>query len=278
MVELMIASVLLSVITLAGALLIRLVSTAVMKTRVNVDSTMVAQRAFMVLEHEIYAANQFTKTTPTEVRFICDSSHAPGFALNVSSSPDVDGDALDPATWMTGGNLKPSWQYGYNLKDDDDNNDGLVDMEVKIYYDPVLHAIFKQENYACSTIPCDGGSNDVNWTPKKKIVDRVYFSSFTYFGNKASDEGMNLDTGPIDGVIDQNEMDVGDDGDPGTNDAGEGDGVLSKPAEVALVTSIRVHLEILSGTIKKSAYEKQADYVVDSEISPPLVAAKKGAD
>jgi hypothetical protein len=159
-----------------------------------------------------------------------------------------------------------AWRAGYNLKDDDDNNDGKVDMRIRYYF--AGSAIYR--DWVVNQIPGAGWGQHV-----KKVADNVMSCTFSYFGSKSNELGENIDTGA--------------DGIPNTGDVGENDGIISPleisktlpplgsgngntvldtPSEVAYLTTISIKVQFDSNN------DRISDFTIGTEITPPLMGIK----
>jgi hypothetical protein len=243
----------------------------IVKTTTKAQTTGEAQetvrQTLSRVEDALAAANQVTVTSGTFIEFIADLDQSPSYDPN----GDLDGD--DVPNYRDGdrdgdaGLLLPAvsqWQAGYNLKDDDEDGDGQVDVRQRIYL-------------SSRAVYLDMSVNGSAWSASRRRVLAVDISTlnFTYWGNKANTLGRNLDRG--------------NDGASGTGDQGENDGVISaremdwvQPAagmgdrsrfldttnERRYVTTVRIHIgsdRNRDGTI---------DYAVETDVYPPLLPLK----
>lgn len=130
------------------------------------------------------------------IGFRMDASRMPGHICN---PPDDDGDAnaiVSPAN---------RWKVGFNVYDDDDNNDGLIDAQCQIYQqgDQVILAHSWNEGPWIQKVLLTG-------VPPNGL-------RFQFFGSPSEPTGQGLDRNG-DGTIDFSELDVDNNG---ALDAGE---------------------------------------------------------
>jgi prepilin-type N-terminal cleavage/methylation domain-containing protein len=142
------------------------------------------------------------------------------------------------------------WTVGFNVSDDDDNNDVRIDARCKI---------FQQADTVFIQFSWDEGP----WSTKtllKGVPDGGL--RFSYFGSVSEPTGVNLDLN-ADGVIDFNELDG-----PGPN------GVLDAQERMA-ITTIEVWLAQdrtrRSGPIVNESDLRRAHFFMKTRVSPILL-------
>ena len=213
-----------------------------------------ARFAFIHLEEDLNNANQIIAASSTAVDVICDIVQNPNWNLNALSvngiprylDPDVDNDA--------GLILAPSqqWQAGYNLTDDDDDNDGHIDVRLRFWYDPVAKILYEDASY-----------NEQAWgSHVQTLATHVSSFTFTYYGSKSGSNAYypQLDLNG-DGLVTAAEIDAA----PGV---GNNNGRLDTSQELQWVTSIGIHIEI------DEVGNGLEVYKLDNEIAPPLLPLK----
>lgn len=222
--------------------------------------------ALMKIEGDLYEANEFIGVSKTSITFICDMLKNPAWdrnALSVHGIPrikdtDVDGDAYLKFSLPR----DQQWRAGYNLEDDDDDNDGKIDVRIQIYY-------------SSGTLWRGISVNEAPWQATK-LATSISSFTFTFYGSKREDLG--------------NKIDLGNDGTAGTGDAGEGDGIISEreidrvppPAghgnrsgsidtadELKYISSIEVYMEADANR------DTVTDAKLGTEIMPPLLQLKR---
>jgi len=218
------------------------------------------------IEADIYEANQLLFSSSTQIGFILDIVKNPAYDLY--SDFDVDGIINIKDTDMDNDAqlilpVADQWKAGYNLKDDDDNNDGQKDVQEMIYLSG--KDLIKDVNY-------DGQGWGKNITV---LSQKVLMFTLTYFGSKKEDLGRKID--------------LGNDGVAGTNDSGENDGVISEreidwvlpPAghgnrsgKIDTLDERRyiVAIHIKLGLDKNK--DSRTDSFFETEISPPFLLLK----
>lgn len=221
------------------------------------------------VESDLYEANQIESVSASSIAFRCDLVKAPGYDLDgdtdgdgVSNIKDTDDDADAAGRFSL--SAADQWRAGYDLEDDDDENDGNVDVRVSIYYSPEERKVYRSASV-------NGGAPAVS-----ELAVNVSSFSLTCFGAKREDLGRKVD--------------LGNDGAPGTGDAGEEDGVISEreidwtrppaghgdrsgrldaPGELKYVTSVSVYAEVDANS------DRRPDSMLGTEIMPPLLALKR---
>jgi type II secretory pathway pseudopilin PulG len=219
------------------------------------------------IETDIYQANELLEISSTSIRFISDIVRSP----NYDPEADYDGDGIINKYDADIDNDAPTrfflsqdqqWKVGYNLEDDDDDNDGKIDVIIKIYWDQNSKEV-RREIYLNETLY------------QNEVLGKVTKLEFSYSGSKREDLGKYID--------------VGNDGVAGTNDPGENDGKITlreidwtlpptghgnrsgkvdTPQELSYITTIGLYLEL----------DKNNDGIVDAklktELMPPMLVLK----
>lgn len=202
--EMMVALAIMSIVVVAFARLLKTSVTVTTKEMNRGQANEELRRALSAVEEALIHANEVRTASSTFVEFVCDFDHSPGYAregdLDGDGVPDFrdgdrDGDAaaLLPAAQQ--------WQAGFNLKDDDEDGDGLRDVTRRLYL-------------SGRELRLDTSVNEDAWGQRIKVL-APSVSTFTlaYFGNKGNPLGRNVD--------------LGSDGTAATGDAGENDGIIS---------------------------------------------------
>ncbi|HAF95695.1 MAG: hypothetical protein A2021_02130 [Elusimicrobia bacterium GWF2_52_66] len=221
------------------------------------------------VENDFYEANQIESVSASSITFRCDITKMPGYQpandfdadgiVNIKDTDD-DNDAAQKFS------LPPDqqWRAGYDLEDDDDDNDGRVDVRISIYYSAPEKTVYRALS-----------ANEGAWQASKLAAGISSFT-LTCYGSKREDLGRNID--------------LGNDGLPGTGDAGEEDGIISEreidwvqpPAghgnrnvrvdsadEYKYITSIAVYAETDANS------DGKIDAMLGTEIMPPLLPLKR---
>jgi len=241
-----------------------ILSKGMIKTNLAVRSTMEGQKIMFALEREITHANEVTVAEKNQIQFTCDWDRTRDY----DPWGDFDGDGLvnqqDADVDNDAGGGVTGWNVGYNLKDDDDDGDNKIDYQIRYTLDGNI--LYR-----------DYSRNEEAWGQHlKKIGEGIKDLQFSYFGSVANNLGQFLD--------------LGEDGDPGTFDSGEADGIISEieidkvgPAnngdgngngeldtyvERRYITSVRVFLDLDVNA------DGISDFDLDGEIYPPLLSLK----
>ena len=221
------------------------------------------------VEGDLYEANQVEAVSSSSITFRCDLVKASSYDLD----GDFDGDGVPNIKDTDDDNdagLKFSlpadqqWTAGYDLEDDDDNNDGQPDVRVAIYYAAAEKKVYR-------SLSVNGGAPEV-----KALAADISSFTLTAYGSKREDLGKNVD--------------LGRDGIAGTGDAGESDGIISEreidwvqaPAghgnrngrvdtagELKYITSVAVYAEADANA------DGKPDSLLGTELLPPLLALKR---
>ena len=177
-------------------------------------------------------ANRFDLATSSEVIFVADLSTDPKF----DKDGDFDGDGVrnadDPnmdndvkVSWDPANN----WKRGYNLQDDDDDNDGRLDMRWWIAADA-----------ATRTLWLDYQKNEEPWgSHRQQLMDHISTTTiFSFFSSNNSilTPGASMYQNVWGQVTQENIDKVPPDS------CGNGNGTLDTRAEMDQIVSVRVSL------------------------------------
>jgi prepilin-type N-terminal cleavage/methylation domain-containing protein len=218
------------------------------------------REALQIVEMAMLHANQITVASSTFVQFTADIDQSPSYNANafgthsgVTTSvanylnPDRDLDATAIVA------ASSTWQTGYNLKDDDEDEDGNIDVQERVYF---------KTGTPTGTLYLDKSINGSAWGGSHLQQLKINVSSFslTYFGSYAN-MALGL-TSNIDkkgnNVIDWYDMDQ----------AGNKNGVLDGSTELAYITQVHIYI----GSSYMASGPSQ--YVLESDVYPPLLPIK----
>jgi type II secretory pathway pseudopilin PulG len=225
---------------------------------------------FSRLSDGLHPAVAFTGVSASSVTIICGSEEAPWYAPDGDTDgdgvpnlrdTDDDGDAAQRFSLPA----DQQWRVGYDLEDDDDDNDGNLDCLLSFYYVPAERAVYRSARF-------NAGPPEI-----KLLAVNISSFSFTAYGSRREDLGRNID--------------LGNDGMPGTSDAGEGDGIISareidwvRPAqgghgnrsgaidtadELKYVTTLELYAECDYNS------DGTPDSFLRTHVSPPLVPLRR---
>jgi len=204
-----------------------------------------ARQAMMKMEEYMLHANQFVVATSTFAQYIVDIDQSPNYdpnAVGCSGLPNyLSADMACTANLLVGATAQ--WTVGYNLKNDDEDKDGKIDVEERIYY-------------SNGGVWFDMSLDEAPWggTYLKELATDVSTFTFTYWGDKALPVDKNIDFNN-DGVISEQEMDQ----------AGNDDGSLDTPQELGYITYVRIDMGV---TMHGETYDAETD------VYPPLLPLK----
>ena len=241
------------------------------KTAKSSENTMLGSAdlrgALIKMESDLYEANEFMGVSKASITFVCDTLKNPAWDQNVDF--DVDGipnikdtDVDNDAQLKFSLARDNQWQAGYNLEDDDDNNDGSRDVLIQLYC-------------SSATLWRAISVNEGPWQAAKLAADISSFT-FTFYGSKREDLGKNID--------------LGNDGIASTSDSGEGDGIISEREidwvqpptghgnrsgvidtanERKYITSVAIYMEA------DANHDTLPDAKLGTELMPPLLPLKR---
>lgn len=206
------------------------------------------------IEECLINTNKILVASTTEVIFISDLNTSPTFDDNADFDSDNISNIIDPDVDNDANLIVPptdQWRRGYNLKDDDDDNDGKIDIRWKLY---ILNGELKS----------DYSLNEEPWGNHIKTICKNIMSSTTYFYYHGSKETLLSDTGYAidynsDGIIASDEMDR----------SGNNNGQLDLESEKNYIVTAGYGFFI---DINK---DNKQDYKIFGEIMPPLLYLKR---
>ena len=223
------------------------------------------RQALARVEEVLVQANEVQVASATYVEFVVDIDQSPAYDRDADWDADGvpnyrDGDRDDDAAVLLP--AAAQWRTGYNLKDDDEDGDGQIDVRQRIYL-------------SGGEVWLQTSRNGAVWGAGRRLMTGVSTFTLSYFGNKANNLGKSIDRGG--------------DGAAGTGDPGENDGIISaaemdmvQPAagmgnrsgvletknEKRYITTIRLTL----GSDKNK--DGKTDYAVETDVYPPLLPLK----
>lgn len=205
LVEVVITVVVLGVLAVPTAHFIASLTKGVTKATVQSAGGDRLRNTAAVLEHDVLEMNQINVSSPTVLQFRLDSNRLPTYLPD--GDPDGDGvpNLKDPDDDNDLGTLSApalAWRYGDDLRDDDEDNDGKIDLQVR-------YAL------ANGTLTRDENVNEAGWGQRVDVLAKDLLappSAFSYYGSKNQSLGKKID--------------LGNDGLPATGDPGESDNVI----------------------------------------------------
>lgn len=219
------------------------------------------------IERDFMEMNEVTVSSATFIEFRMDSYRLPTYV----ETGDMDGDGLTNEIDADDDNdvtsivsATAAWTVGYDHKDDDDGNNGQIDVQCRYYL-------------AGKDLVRDFNYNGAGWGANTKII-ATNISSFTitYYGSKSEDLGQFID--------------LGNDGNGATGDTGENDGIIS-PREIDWVQPATGHGN-RSGRIDTANERRYIvslhlyiaqdlngdgtnDFKLETQLLPPLLTVKR---
>jgi prepilin-type N-terminal cleavage/methylation domain-containing protein len=253
LVELMIGLAIMAAAVAGFSTLLRSIITATTGAQTKGEAQEETRQALSRIEGALIHANEIQVASATYVQFIADIDQSPDY------DPNADWDADGLPNYRDGdrdgdaGQLLPAasqWRAGYNLKDDDEDGDGQIDVRQRIYL-------------SAGSVWLQTSRNGAAWGPGRRLMAGVSTFTLTYWGNKANNLGRSIDLNG-DGIISAAEMDLA--GPPGG--MGNQNGALDTKNERRYITTIRLTL----GSDKNK--DGKTDYVVETDVYPPLLPLK----
>ncbi|MCD6413820.1 MAG: hypothetical protein J7L54_06725 [Elusimicrobia bacterium] len=266
-VELVVAGAVLSIVFLVIVRFFSLSTKEVANQQRQTDAFEKLRQVFFVkMEPDLMEANQIETAQSQRIIFITDSNRMPQY----DPDGDLDGDGIsnlvDPDDDNDSSLILPptaQFQAGYDLKDDDEDGDGKIDMQVCFYLTGGV--LFRDYSY-----------DEEGWGKHiEKLLDGVTYLNFVYWGSKKEDLGKNID--------------LGEDGEPNTGDEDEDDGLISA-TEIDMVSPPTGHgnrngsldtadeLRYVVSVYAEIGYDENGDGVEDArlktELAPPLLVLK----
>lgn len=255
LVELTIVSALVAVLAVfAGRILTGGTRTTVRWT-LSADAMEKTQVALTKIEFDLEEMTVVSSSTPRFLEFQLDSNRLPGY--NPTGDFDADGltnefDVDDDADMIgVGGVPIPATDMnGNDLWDQDDDNDGNIDVQCRYYIDANQNLV-RDFNYQES-----GWGNNV-----EILLDSISGSIFKYFGSVNQIPGPSADSNR-DNIVTWQEIDQN----PAT---GNSNGVIDTTAERLYINSISVHLVIDKNN------DTLPDFTTELRIRPPLLMVNR---
>lgn len=254
LVEMLVASAVLGIVSIAFATFLRHVTRAAVKGTAAAAGQEETRQGLQRLERELVHASRILAASPTLVEFVVDrdqrpdwdgSADADGDGLPAWRDTDVDGDAqvISPSS--------AAWRSGYNLTDEDDDNDGFVDMRMRVYL-------------STGVLWLESSVNEQAWGSRRvQLLADVSTFTFTFWGSKANSLGANIDANN-DGDISAAEMDAV----PAPAGAGNGNGSLDLQAERNYITTVRLDVGVDSNR------DGSTEYRIETDVYPPLLVLR----
>lgn len=255
LVELMITVAILSIIAIPMTVFLTSVLKNVTLSSRKIEAQEKMRRFLTMAEPFIAEANEISSARSSSMTFIVDSNRMPAYQPYADADgdgvtnimdPDDDGDAMLALT------VPPTaqWRYGYDLKDDDENGDGLMDARMRLYR-------------SGNNLIMDASWNEAPWTTLATL-DGVTAFNLVYYGSKLEDLGKNIDL-DADGIITAYEMDWV----LPASGHGNRSGAIDTPDELKYIVTI--YLEIgLDGN-----GDGVEDFRLRAEYAPPLLTLKR---
>lgn len=252
--ELVMAMGIMGIVCVAFSSVLKYVMKSTTTVRVQGEALEDSRQALMKIEESLTHVNEVRVASSTFIEFVTDIDESPlydpdgdidGDGIPNFRDGDRDGDAnlLLPAT--------SQWRAGFNLKDDDEDGDGRID-------------VMRRLTLSGKDFWLDTNLNESSWTSRRKrIATNVSTFTLTYFGNKANDLGRNIDS-DNDGIITAREMDWVQ----APAGMGNRSGGLDSANERRYITTLRVYFGMDRNSDGKS------DFTVETDVYPPLLPLK----
>jgi hypothetical protein len=255
--ELMAGMAIMAIVSVAFTSVLRFMVKNTMTARNAGEGQEAVRQGLMKAERLLVHADEVRIASPTLVEFVLDLDMSPGYDANGDRDgdgvPDYrDGDRDNDVSLLDSATAQ--WRHGYNLKDDDEDGDGKIDVRRRLYLDAASRKLYS-----------DMSINEAAWGGQYLQTVMADVSSFTltYFGNKANALGRNIDANG-DGIISSNEMDSV----TPASGMGDNNGKLDTANEKRYVTMMRIYLA------SDRNRDNKTDYGVETDVYPPLLPLK----
>lgn len=255
LVELLIVCALVGGLTLVtGELLTKGMRTTVDWT-LSADAMERVNAALIKIEFDLEEITMLSSATASFLEFQLDSNRLPGY----NPTGDADGDGLpnqfdvDDDADMTGVGGVPipaTEKNGNDLWDQDDDNDGHIDVQCRYYFDGEFNLV-RDFNY-----------QEQGWGNNVEIVLRsAKGTRFVFFGSINQIPGRSADTN-LDNIVTAQEIDAA----PG---AGNSNGIIDSEAERRYVNSIHVTVAV------DKNLDGKTDFSTELRARPPLLTVNR---
>ena len=254
LVELVMAMAIMGIVCVAFASMLKYVMKSTATVRVQGEALEDSRQALMKLEEALVHVNEVRVASSTFIEFVTDIDQSPPYDPNGDFDGDgipnvQDGDRDGDSNLLVPATAK--WRVGFNLKDDDEDGDGRIDVLRRLYL-------------SGKDLWLETSLNESSWTSRRKrIATDVSTFTLTYFGNKANDLGRNIDS-DNDGIITAREMDWVQ----ATAGMGNRSGGLDSANERRYITTIRVYFGMDRNR------DGRNDFTVETDVYPPLLPLK----
>jgi len=265
--EIVVVSAILGILAVPMAMFISSTLKNVTRSNLQIKSQDDLRSAFDELERDFMEMNEVSISSQTTIQFTMDSYQNPGYNPNGDQDGDgivnlKDSDDDNDVTTIMGSTS--AWRVGYDLKDDDEDNNGQIDVQCRYYL-------------SGTTLCRDFNYNGAGWGLNvRAVASSVSTLNFTYYGSKNEDLGRLID--------------LGNDGTASTGDTGESDGIITA-REIDWVQAGTGHGN-RSGSINTADERKyivsiyvliaqdlnkdgREDFRMETQIAPPLLPVKR---
>lgn len=253
--EMMVATAIMAVASLAFANLLRYVMLATTVARNQGLAQEDTRQALAKIETALIHANEIRVASSTCVEFVVDLDRSPLY--DPQGDPDGDGipnfrdtDRDNDAHLLLAATQQ--WRIGFNLKDDDEDGDARTDVRQRLCL-------------AGRELWLDTSVNEAGWGGpyRRRVATEVSTFTLTYHGNRANDLGKSIDA-DNDGSVSAAEMD----GVLPPLGMGNGNAALDLANERRYITSVRLHMAVDKNR------DGRNDYALETDVYPPLLPLK----
>lgn len=252
--EMMVAVAIMGIMSVGFASLVKYSTQATVRSETQGEAQEDVRQGLAKIEQMLAHANEITTASSTLVEFICDIDQSPAY----NPDGDLDGDGIPDYRDGDRDNdvmlLLPAtaqWRSGYNLKDDDEDGDGKIDVRKRIYL-------------SGRDIMSDTSINEEPWGGRiTRLLPNVSTFTLSYYGNKANNLGKNIDQNG-DGIITSYEMDYV----LPPSGMGNRNGTLDLKNERRYITSVRLYV----GADRNR--DGKTEYAIETDVYPVLLPLK----
>lgn len=245
LIEIVIVSAIVGLLLIMAAEFINVSFRGLLRSGLTLEGVQAVNSALFRMERDLEEMTIVSIATPTHLEFQLSSSRLPGYNPNGDNDGDGITNEFDPDD-DGDGRITTNIFNGYDLADQDDNNDGKIDVQCRYRVDRE-NRLIRQMNF-----------QESGWSAPEILMTRVAADPFIYMGSVNHNPGPEADTTPRDGIVTWIEIDA-------HPVMGNGNGRLDRPSELSFISAIKVRL----------AWDGNKDGKIDFEtttsISPPLL-------
>ena len=205
LIELVLGTAIMAIVSVAFASLLKYVTRSTVALDLQGSAQEATRRTLSKIDEDVVHANEVRVASSTFLEYLVDLDQSPAYSAQADGDADGvpdyrDADRDNDASLLMAATAQ--WRVGFNLKDDDEDGDGAVD---------VVKRLTLTGTDLWSDTSLGGGA----WggAYRKRVAVDVSSFTLTYWGSKGNLLGLKID--------------LGADGLAATGDSGENDGIIS---------------------------------------------------